>query len=66
MTKLEELKTDLAIHKESLIRVRNPEYQAYMLKFKKIAIGIIEHSYVRIIKSIEDEIKALESKRKKK
>ena len=65
MNKLNILKTDLAIHTARLAKLQTLECKEHMLKFKRIDVGMIIPSYVKIIKSIKDELAALQSKKKK-
>jgi hypothetical protein len=68
MTKIQELKTDLAIHEASLKRLQDPNFRSkahkgriYRPAYDLNPQGIIP-SYVKIIKSIKDEIKAITAK----
>jgi len=64
MTKLEELRSDLAHHEASYAKCLDPVHVAHWLKFKKIDVKLLIPSYIKIIKSIKDEIASLESKQK--
>ena len=66
MTKLRELETDLEIHTDRLAELKKPAVAAWMLKFRKIDVNLLIPSYTKIIKSITDEIKVLNSKKKSK
>ena len=66
MTKLRELETDLEIHIDRLAELKKPDVAAWMLKFRKIDVNLLIPSYTKIIKSIADEIKVLNSKKKSK
>jgi hypothetical protein len=66
MTKLEELNIDLEIHEASYAKIFDPAYVAYWLKFKKLDVNLLIPSYIKIIKSIKDEIAMIESKKKPK
>lgn len=69
MTHLETLHTDLATHKKSLAAMRDPNYgKARNRKGgpsieSNINPALLIPSYIKIIKSIEDEIAALTSKK---
>jgi hypothetical protein len=66
MTKLEELNTDLACHEASLEKLYDSKHAAHWLKYKKIDVNLLIPSYIKIIKSIKDEIALIESKKKPK
>lgn len=61
MTKLDELKTDLASHTKTLAAMSNAKYKA---PFPAIKPHYLIPSYKKIIKSIEDEIATIEAKKK--
>lgn len=69
MTKLEELKTDLETHEASLKRLQDPDFNDKAWRGRihnpmyDMNPNVIIPSYVRIIKSIKDEIKSIESKK---
>jgi hypothetical protein len=71
MTKIEELETDLAIHEKSLTALRDPNYNAKAYKGRiyrpiyDLNPNVIIPSYVKIIKSIKDELATLKGKSKK-
>jgi hypothetical protein len=66
MTKLEELRIDLSLHEASLEKLQDPAHAAKLLKFYKTDVCFLIPSYVKIIKSIKDEIASLEGKNKPK
>ena len=66
MTKLHILETDLKIHTDRLAELKTPKKAAWFLKFRKIDVNLIIPSYVKIIKSIQDEIDSLKKPAAKK
>jgi hypothetical protein len=72
MTKLEELQTDLEIHEESLVRLRDPDFNSKAHRGRihnpvyDMNPNVIIPSYVKIIKSIKEEIATLKGKKKAK
>ena len=70
MTKLEELQQDLETHKASLKRLQDPDFESKKYRGRiynpmyDINPKVIIPSYKKIIKSIEDEIASLKSKKK--
>lgn len=66
MTKLEELHIDLELHEAAYEKLQDPSHAAKLLKFYKTDVCFLIPSYVKIIKSIKEEIAALEGKKKPK
>ena len=66
MTKLEELRIDLSLHEASLEKLHDAAHAAKLLKFYKTDVCFLIPSYVKIIKSIKEEIALLEGKKKPK
>lgn len=66
MTKLEELSVDLELHEASYEKLQDPAHAAKLLKFYKTDVCFLIPSYVKIIKSIKEEIASLEGKKKPK
>lgn len=64
MTKLEELNTDLELHEAAYEKLQDPEHAAKLLKFYKTDVCFLIPSYVKIIKSIKEEIASLQTKKK--
>lgn len=66
MTKLEELRIDLQLHEAAFEKLQDPVHAAKLLKFHKTDVCFLIPSYVKIIKSIKEEIALLEGKKKPK
>ena len=64
MTKLEELSVDLELHEAAYEKLLDPMHAAKLLKFYKTDVCFLIPSYVKIIKSIKEEIASLQTKKK--
>lgn len=70
MTKIEELEQDLAFHEASLVRLRDPDFRSKAKRGRiydptySVNPDVLIPSYVKIIKSIKDEIKGIKDKKK--
>lgn len=64
MTKLEELSVDLELHEAAYEKLLDPDHAAKLLKFYKTDVCFLIPSYVKIIKSIKEEIASLQTKKK--
>lgn len=72
MTKLQELEQDLATHEASLKELRDPDFRSKAYRGRiynpryDMNPNVIIPSYVKIIKSIKEEIATLKGKKKAK